>query len=76
MAYYVVGSAAEGVGAFLVETCFLHAEDEGFAVGTEAVLLDFEESFAVGFGVLLFVNEEVAVGIDGVFDLLLAGEVS
>lgn len=78
MAYHVVvvGSAAEGVGAFLIEACFLHAEDEGFAVGAEAVLLDFEESFAVGFGVLLFVNEEVAMGIDGVFDLLFAGEVS
>ena len=69
-------SAAEGVGAFLVETGFLHTEDERLAVGAEAVLLNFEESFTVRLGVLLFVDEEVAVGVDGVFDLLFACEVA
>ena len=69
-------SAAEGVGAFLVEACFLHAEDEGLTVCPEAVLLNFKESFAVRLGILLFVDEEVAVGVDGVLDLLLAGEVA
>ena len=41
-------SAAEGVGAFLVETGFLHTEDERLAVGTETVFSYFEESFTIG----------------------------
>ena len=69
-------SAAEGVATFLVEAGFLHAEDEGLTVAAETVLLNLEEAFAVRLRVLLFVDEEVAVSIDGVLDRLLAGEVS
>lgn len=76
MAYSVVGSAAEGVGAFLVKAGFLHAEDEGLPRTSKTILLNLEEAFTVRLRVLLFVDEEVAVGVDGVLDLLLAGEVA
>jgi len=68
--------SAEGVGALLVEAALADAEDEGLAGAAEAVLLDLEESLAVRLGVLLFIDEEVAMGVDGVLDLLLAGEVA
>lgn len=78
MAYPVVCcvSAAEGVATFLVEAGFLHAEDEGLPRTSKTVLLNFEESFAVRLGILLFVDEEVAVGVDGVLDLLFTCEVA
>jgi hypothetical protein len=68
--------SAEGVGALLIEAGLTDAEDEGLAGAAEAILLDLEEALTVRLAVLLFIDEEVAVGIDGVLDLLLAGEVS
>ena len=52
------------------------AEDERLPRTAEAVLLDLEEAFAVCLRVLLLIDEEVAVSVDRVLDLLLAGEVA
>ena len=68
--------SAEGVGALLVEAGGVDAEDERLAAAAEAVLLDLEEALSVRLGVLLFVDEEVTVGVDGVLDRLLPGEVA
>ena len=68
--------SAEGVAALLVETGVVDTEDEGLTAAAEAVLLDLEEALAVRLRVLLFVDEEVAVSVDRVLDLLLTGEVA
>lgn len=60
----------------LVKTTLFHPEDVPLATATEPVLLNFEETFAVGLGVLGLVDEEVAMDVDRVLHLLLAGEVA
>ena len=62
--------------SLFVEALLPHAEDERHTRSSETILLDLKEAFAVRLRVLLLIDEEVAVSVDSVLDLLLAGEVA
>ena len=62
--------------ALFVEAVAVDAEDVGAAAAAEAVFGDFEDSFAVGFGALLFVDVELGADVDCMEDGLFAGEVA
>lgn len=64
------------VCSLFVEARLIDAEDIGATGGTEAIFSNFEDTFAVGFAIFLFVDVEFASDVDGVEDCIFAGEVA
>ena len=59
-----------------MEAVLLHADDVRLPVATEPILLDLEEALTVRFRLLVAIEVDVSVDVDGVLDPVFAGELA